>query len=217
MRTNTSMRLKEIMNDRNLRQVDILRKAEPYSKKYNIRLARNDLSQYVSGKVEPSQEKLTILALALGVSEPWLMGYDVPMVKPNNVIDITDSLAKKIPILGTIACGEPIWVYENFDGYFVADTSIKADFIVKAKGDSMIEAEIYDNDLVFLKKVSDVDNGKIAAVLIDNEATLKKIVKTDNAIILQPCNQDYQPIVLTNNEDVMILGEMVGVYQIRNS
>lgn len=216
MRTNTSMRLKEIMNDRNLRQVDILRKAEPYSKKYDIRLAKNDLSQYVSGKVEPSQEKLTILALALGVSEPWLMGYDVPMVKPKNVIDISDPIAKKIPILGTIACGEPIWAYENFDGYFIADTSIKADFIVKAKGDSMIDAGINDGDLVFLKKTAAVDNGRIGAVLIDNEATLKKVIKTDNAVILQPCNSDYQPIVLTSDDEAMILGEMVGVYQTRN-
>ena len=206
MKSNTSIRLKQLMNDRNLRQIDILRKAEPYSKKYDIRLGRNDISQYVSGKVEPSQEKLTILSLALGVTEPWLMGYDVPMIKAKNVIDISDSIAQKIPILGTIACGEPIWVYENFDGYFITDTSIKADFIVKAKGDSMVDAGINDGDLVFLKKTPTVDNGKIGAVLVENEATLKKVIKTDNAIILQPCNSSYQPMVLTENEEIMILG-----------
>ena len=67
------------MSTRNLRQVDILEAAEPFCKKYNVKLEKNALSQYVSGKVEPGQEKLTILGMALGVSEAWLMGYEVPM------------------------------------------------------------------------------------------------------------------------------------------
>ena len=62
-----------------LRQIDILNKAIPFCKKYNVKLGRNDLSQYISGKVEPSQKKLTVLAEALEVNEAWLMGYDVPM------------------------------------------------------------------------------------------------------------------------------------------
>lgn len=75
----TSDRLKQIMKARNLRQVDILEAAEPYCKKYGVKLEKNALSQYVSGKVEPGQEKLSILGMALGISEAWLMGYDVPM------------------------------------------------------------------------------------------------------------------------------------------
>ena len=67
------------MEARQLRQVDILEAAEPFCKKYNVKLEKNALSQYVSGKVEPGQEKLTILGMALGVSEAWLMGYEVPM------------------------------------------------------------------------------------------------------------------------------------------
>lgn len=75
----TAQRLKQIMELRNLRQVDILHAAEPYCKKYGVKLGKNDLSQYVNGKTEPKQHKLTILGLALGVSEAWLMGYDVSM------------------------------------------------------------------------------------------------------------------------------------------
>lgn len=75
----TSDRLKFIMEDRNLKQVDIIRKAEPFCRKYDVRLGKNDLSQYVSGKIEPGQDKLTILGLALNVSEAWLMGFEVPM------------------------------------------------------------------------------------------------------------------------------------------
>jgi DNA-binding helix-turn-helix protein len=74
----TSDRLKQIMNERNLKQVDILSRCEPYCIKYNVKLNKNDLSQYISGKVVPGQDKLTILSMALNVNEVWLMGYNVP-------------------------------------------------------------------------------------------------------------------------------------------
>lgn len=90
---NTSYRLKQIMTERNLRQVDILNLAKPYCEKYKIRLGRNDLSQYVSGKVEPNQYKLYVLGKALNVSEAWLMGFDVPMERNNTAVEAP---AKKI-------------------------------------------------------------------------------------------------------------------------
>lgn len=76
---NTSTRLKQIMSDKNLRQVDILAKTMPYCKKYGVKMNKSDLSQYCSGKTEPNQNKLFVLSLALNVSEAWLMGFDVPM------------------------------------------------------------------------------------------------------------------------------------------
>ena len=78
---NTSIRLKQIMDNRNLKQVDILDMTKPYCVKYDVKMNKSDISQYVSGKVEPNQEKLFILAKALGVNEAWLMGFDVPMKK----------------------------------------------------------------------------------------------------------------------------------------
>lgn len=81
---NTAIRLKEIMDTRNIKQVDILNICKPFCKKYDIKLGKNDLSQYVNGKVEPGQEKLDLLAEALQVSEAWLMGYDVPMTNDKN-------------------------------------------------------------------------------------------------------------------------------------
>ena len=91
MKKSISSRLKEIMRDRNLKQVDILNKTLPFQTKYNVRLAKNDLSQYVNGKVEPNQERVYILAKALNVSEAWLLGYDVPKQRVNksNNEDIT--------------------------------------------------------------------------------------------------------------------------------
>lgn len=75
----TSERLKQIMEKRQIRQADIVRAAQPFCQRYGVNLGKNTLSQYVSGKTEPGQEKLTILGMALNVSEAWLMGYDVPM------------------------------------------------------------------------------------------------------------------------------------------
>ena len=91
-KTTTSARLQQIMAERNLKQIDILRMCLPYCKKYNVRLASNDLSQYVNGKVEPGQYKLTILGLALNVNEAWLMGYNVPPERyDNNIANVSDS------------------------------------------------------------------------------------------------------------------------------
>lgn len=87
--SNTSERLNYLMKTRNLKQSDILEKCKPYCKKYNVKMGRNDLSQYVSGKAKPRQNKLSILALALNVSETWLMGYDVES-DDNNKIWIND-------------------------------------------------------------------------------------------------------------------------------
>ena len=81
--SNTSERLHQLMRERNLKQVDILQLCEPYCKRFGVKMNRNDLSQYVNGKVTPGQFKLTVLAYALGVTEAWLMGYDVPS-EPDN-------------------------------------------------------------------------------------------------------------------------------------
>lgn len=95
----TAERLKEIMDKRNLKQVDILEASKPYCIKYGIKLGRNDISQYVSGKVNPSQKKLTILGLALNVSETWLMGFDVPMNKEKSAPVSEDALSYEEKVL----------------------------------------------------------------------------------------------------------------------
>lgn len=101
--SNTAERLLNIMQENNLRQIDILKMCAPYCKKYNIKLGRNDLSQYVNGKVEPGQEKLSILSMALNVSEAWLMGYDVPQSRGTIISaphsEIADDTLSAIKIL----------------------------------------------------------------------------------------------------------------------
>lgn len=223
---NTSYRLKQIMSQRNLKQVDILNLAAPYCKKYDIKLNKNDLSQYVSGKVEPGQHKLYILGLALKVNEAWLMGFDdVPMerVADKDRIDIDLSSIKnieplpkmkKVPLLGTIACGEPILAEENIEGYINMPEDTKGTFALRCKGDSMINARIFDGDIVYIRKQPDVENGEIAAVLIDNEATLKRVYKYENRIELRPENPTFKAMNFENEEldNIRILGKAVGFY-----
>lgn len=78
---NTSTRLKQIMKERNLRQVDLLEMVKPFCEKYNVKINKSDISQYLSGKVKPGQEKLSMLGMALNINETWLMGYEVPKEK----------------------------------------------------------------------------------------------------------------------------------------
>ena len=89
-KSSTSSRLKQLMNDRNLKQIDILNKAQPYCIKYGVKLGKSDLSQYISGRNNPSQKKLTILGLALNVNEAWLMGFDVPMERSDKKLNNID-------------------------------------------------------------------------------------------------------------------------------
>lgn len=97
---NTATRLKELMDERGLKQIDILNKSLPYCKKYGVSMTKPDISQYVSGKIKPSQEKLVILGMALNVSEAWLMGFDVPRVRnidaPEGNVDSLDTDVRKV-------------------------------------------------------------------------------------------------------------------------
>ena len=129
------------------------------------------------------------------------------------VTNISFPASRPIPILGDICAGEGTWCEENFEGHFFIDSSVKADFCVRVRGDSMIDAGIFNGDLAFIKKTYDYTNGKIYAVRInsDCEAVLKKVFWQDDTIILNPCNADYEPIV-TDAEGMTVIGECVGVF-----
>ena len=181
------------------------------------------IQRYESGEIKNvRRDKIAKLAKALDVTPSYLMGWEDENSEPilENIPGIiTPVKMKRIPILGTIACGNPIFADQNYDGYFMIDSNLpEADFVLKAKGDSMIEANIFEGDFVFFRKQRDVDNGTIAAVLIDEEATLKRINKSNDIIILQPCNKNYEPLIYLkdNDKNIVILGQMVGVYSNRS-
>lgn len=202
-------RLKELREERSLSQTEVANK---------IGITKQNLYKYENGIIENIPiDKIEALANYYDVSPSLIMGWNdslegIPGINPIHKIN-------RIPILGEIACGEPILCQENFEGYVITDPSmISADFSIYADGDSMINANIQDGDLVFIKQTPVVENGSICAVLIDDSATLKRFYKTENQIILQPENNKYQPIIITEEDmrDVRILGEMVGVYSRRN-
>lgn len=219
----TSARLKEIIAERGIKQVDILNAAKPFCTQYGVKLAKNDLSQYVNGKVEPGQEKLTILGLALNVSEAWLMGYDAPKRRKQPGVSTDDippgfspmPQMQKVPLLGSIACGEPILAEEHIEGYVGMPDNIRADFALICKGDSMVNAGIRDGDVVYIRKQETVENGQIAAVIVEDmetEATLKRFYFENGVVTLSPENNRYPPktFIGSDIERIRIVGLAVG-------
>ncbi|MET3616767.1 repressor LexA [Peptoniphilus olsenii] len=168
-------------------------------------IGKSAISQYLSGEYEAKQENTYLMSEALNVNPAWLMGFDVPMVG--------DDENKGVPIIGTIAAGTPILAEENIEDYFIIDKRIGADFALKIKGDSMINADIYNGDIAFIRKQPSLENGEIGAILLDNEATLKRFSRTDGSVILQAENselKDWPRIYTTGN--IIILGKLVGVF-----
>ena len=128
---------------------------------------------------------------------------------PSNIISLPEM--RKIPLLGTIACGKPILAEENIGEYIDIPKNIHADFALACQGDSMINARIFDGDVVYIKQQETVESGEIAAVLIDGEATLKRVRLFDDHIALEPENPMYKPFVYWGEEmnTIRILGKAV--------
>lgn len=213
--SSTSERLLQIMNNRHLKQVDILRLAAPFCEENDIKLNRNDLSQYVNGKVEPRQSKLYILGQALKVNEAWLMGYDVPMHQ-KGIVEPNSSSQIKVPVLGTVRAGLPMEAVENILDYeeISEDMARQGDyFALQIKGDSM-EPRTKEGDVVIVRKQPDVESGEVAIVLVNgDEATIKKVQKFNGGINLVPSNPAYEVKTYSNDDieslPVSIIGKVV--------
>lgn len=179
-------------------------------------ISRQAYSYYELGKRQADYETLLKLSEYFESSIERIINENAkeidtaPVFKYDNILPVT---LQKIPMLGAIACGEPIYANEDKESYVMADSDIKADFCLRAKGDSMINARIYDGDLVFIRQQEIVDNGDIAAVIIDDEATLKRVYyyPEKNKLILNPENPKYEPFVYMNEEldEIRILGKAV--------
>ena len=172
---------------------------------------RSSIAKIESGKVDLTNSKIAEIARVLGADPAVLMGWknqDSPL--PSN---ISVPAAHGIPILGTICAGNGIYAEENFDGFFFVDHSIHADCCLYVHGDSMVDAGIQDGDIAFLQKDVDIDDGDVCGVVLkdSDEAVLKKLYRADGKLILQSCNPEYKPII-EDPENVLIVGEMVGVY-----
>ena len=207
-----ALRIKKAIEDKGLSYVE-LSKLTGISKSSLQRYASGETTRIPIGNIE-------IIAKCTGVTARYLMGWedeptekdplDILMEKYDNIKPVK---LKRFPLLGEIACGEPIFAQEDKEHCVMADMDINADFCLTAKGDSMINARINDGDIVFIKEMPMVDNGDIAAVIIDDDATLKRVYyyPEDNTIQLIAENPKFKPLIYKNEEldQIRILGKAV--------
>lgn len=191
-----------------------------------LNLNKSTIQRYESGAI--SKIKLPVLqaiAKQLNVDPDWLAlktdnmgsyGYsgDKTLYSIPNIIPFPET--KDIPLIGDIACGEPILAEENIEDYVKLNKDIDAEFALRCKGDSMTGARIRNGDIVFIHQQPDVENGEIAAVLIENEATLKKVYKypEKDMVVLKPANPEYEDLIYVGGEliNVRILGKAVAFF-----
>ena len=163
--------------------------------------------RYENGDIEKMPGNiLEPISRILHTTPAVLMGWEESPSLPGNIIPMPTM--GRVPLLGTIACGEPILAEENLDGEVDLPEHIHADFALRCKGDSMINARIFDGDIVYIRQQDTVEDGQIAAVLIEDEATLKRVHLYADHIVLAPENPTFRPLVYWGEEmnEVRILG-----------
>lgn len=176
-----------------------------------VGVQRAAINKYETGVVvNLKRSMIANLAQALDVDPTWLLG----MTEAGDPVPANLFVPKfdTVPIIGTIACGEPILAQENLEGLATKSDHIEADFALWCKGDSMTP-RFNDGDLVFIRQQSDVDNGQIAAVLIENEATLKRVYKQPDRLTLIAENPSFPPLIYTDPvelQQIRILGLVTG-------
>lgn len=181
------------------------------------------ISKIENGSIDLPQSKIISFAEVLNISPSDLMGWEEPSPankldysKISNIMPLPYKEGRTVPLIGSIACGTPILADENIEKEIMLPEDISADFCLRCKGDSMINARIYDGDIVFIRKQPMVENGEIAAVLIDemadvSEATLKRVYIYEDKIMLIAENPAYPPMVYSNEDmnSVRIAGKAV--------
>ena len=198
--TDFRSRLIHVMSEKNIKAAELSRKTG---------ISKPRISQYINGIYVPKTDAMCLIAEALGVSESYLLGKtdDTSGTKKE------PSLYRRLPIIGEISCGYPIFANQEDDGFVVTDIDTDADFCLIAKGDSMKDARIYNGDTVYIKRADMVNNGEIAAVVINDEATLKRVYYYPDAekLMLIPENASYQPLVFVGKEleKIHIIGRAV--------
>lgn len=176
------------------------------------------VASWEQGRNKPLMDKVQKISLLFNIPVSELVDDNDTFNKPSNVIyPLSDSLQRvKIPIIGEIACGDPITAEENIEGYteetFEKPIPSGTLFALRCKGHSM-EPTIHDGSLVTIREQPTVEDGEIAAVLVDgdNEATLKRVKHQGKLIMLMPDNQEYDPIILDKNNPGRIVGKAVHV------
>ncbi len=176
---------------------------------------KSSISKIENGKADIPQSKIAAFADALETTPAYLMGWEEqPEPKKPTIPPGFEPMPKmkKIPLIGAIACGEPITAEQNIEKMVDVPENIRCDFSLTCHGNSMVDAGIHDKDVVYIRIQPEVENGEIAAVRIDGEATLKRVYYNPGTLTLMPANPAYAPMIYTGPqlEEVHIEGKAVG-------
>lgn len=204
-------RFRQLRNQKGLSQMELSKL---------LKISKSSVNMYERGEREPGLETLELIADIFNVDMDYLLGKsDCPNRSasifsscsdlPKNIIPLPEM--RRIPLLGSIACGAPILAEEHIEDYVDIPKNIRADFALTCKGDSMINARIFDGDTVYIRQQPSVENGEIAAVLIDGDATLKRVRLYEDHVSLEPENPMYKPFVYwgADMNNVHILGKAI--------
>ena len=191
-----------------------------------LKLSKSSVNMYERGEREPGFETMETIAEMFNVDMNYLYGRtDIKIADPIVAVQPTATTSrpippgfepmpkmKKIPLIGSIACGEPITAEQNIEKMVDVPENIRCDFSLTCHGDSMVDAGIHDKDVVYIRIQPEVENGEIAAVRIGEEATLKRVYYSSGTLTLMPANVAYAPMVYTGPalNDVHIEGKAVG-------
>lgn len=210
------IKIKETLKERKMSVRELARRSE---------IAQTTMNRYLTTDTEIPVGKLESIAKALGVTPGYLMGYGMDVSYASKLVSVVKPVSKqKLPLLGNVACGEPIFADEDHESFIESGSDVDADFCLAAKGDSMINARIFDGDILFVKSQSAVDNGDIAVILVDDEATVKRVYieynddNTVSMLTLIPENPMYKPMRFSgpNLDSIRIIGKVVaGQYRVR--
>ncbi|WP_443652298.1 LexA family protein [Dialister invisus] len=169
--------------------------------------SRSTIAKIESGENDLTQSKIVAFAEALNTTARWLLDYDdsdTPIPPGAHRPQF-----KKVPMLGYAAAGQPLEDLNQDTPYYDIDNKYDVDFCITVRGDSMIDANINDGDIVFIKSMPEVPNGKIACVEIDNEKVcLKRFYKSGKTVSLASANSKYAPMFFTEDtcESIKVLG-----------
>lgn len=192
-----SANLKKLLKEYNLNQNELAKIAG---------VSESTVGKWILKKSTPRMGAIQRIADHFGLPKSYILEED----KPNNLYEVAPATVK-IPILGEIACGEPILVEENYEGYRYESPDMMpsgTNVYVKAKGDSM-HPTIPDGSLVLIRQQPTVESGEIAAVRIDGEITLKRVKKQGDIVMLLPDNPTYEPIIINGGNTAAIIGKAI--------
>jgi repressor LexA len=182
--------IKQLRTSRGLTQAELARQLD---------VTQQAVARWEKAITSPDYETLNKLASIFGVSTDYLLGHTPPPLPPMPPID-----SKKIPLIGTIACGRPILAQENHESYVVAVDGLNADFALRIKGESMAGDGLHDGYIVFIRQCDDVDDGEMAAVLVGDEATIKRIYRTKDTVTLVSSNPAFAPLVYHSSDGLQM-------------